>query len=225
MPEAANDLRLGLCRVRERRTRPVGDRRERRSQVRFGVTGELVAAGHQHQLWIAGCTVVVDAELARSEAVTAQGHTLVVPEGRRGGDPSGDQALHGGEAERDLVHPARIAAIARDDRMKDRLVGGCAGHADRPPGERARARDGRRSDHRRERTLDERADADEVLALLAREPEIVDVGDREIRAPDREELERVARGRRLAHRKAHAVQHGRGPWLPPRRCRRARRSG
>ena len=54
------------------------------------------------------------------------------------------------------------------------------------------------SDHGRERAVDDRADADQVEAALAREREVVDVEDRELRPVAGEELRRVGRRRRLA---------------------------
>ena len=50
-------------------------------------------------------------------------------------------------------------------------------------------------DDRRERDLDEGHDPDHVAALLAGEGQVVDVEDRELRAPAEQELDAVGRGR------------------------------
>ena len=61
-----------------------------------------------------------------------------------------------------------------------------------------RRSDARLCEHGRERLLHERHHADDVGALLAREPEVVDVEDREVGAARLELLERVRRrARRL----------------------------
>ena len=58
--------------------------------------------------------------------------------------------------------------------------------------------DVRQREHRRQRRLDDRHDADEVAALLAGEREVVDVEDREVGAAGDEQLDRVGRVRRRA---------------------------
>ena len=51
-------------------------------------------------------------------------------------------------------------------------------------------------DHRRQRPLHDRRDADQVDALLARDREVVDVEDREVGAAGPQQLRGVGRGAR-----------------------------
>ena len=98
------------------------------------------------------------------------------------------------------------AAVALNDRAEHGEIGGKSGHADALPLELARARDLALGDHRRQRLLHEGADSDQVLPLLARETEVVDVDDRKVGASRRQELERVGRRRRLAHDEVDPVR-------------------
>jgi hypothetical protein len=66
------------------------------------------------------------------------------------------------------------------------------------PFEVTRCADARLCEHRRQRRLHERHHADQVAALLARQPEVVDVEDRHVGRPALEQLQRVGRGARLA---------------------------
>ena len=65
--------------------------------------------------------------------------------------------------------------------------------ARRPSRSRGRSMPGL-GDHRGERALHDRVDADDVAALLARQPEVVDVEDRHVGAAGLQLLERVGRG-------------------------------
>ena len=67
---------------------------------------------------------------------------------------------------------------------------------DAPALEVARPRDLRLGDDGGERALHEGHDPDDVAPLLAGEREVVDVEDRELRAPAEQELDAVGRGRR-----------------------------
>ena len=71
------------------------------------------------------------------------------------------------------------------------LVGRQAGHADALALEVARARTPGAGDDRGERALHEGADADQVLAPLAREAEVVDVEHADVGAAGGEQLQRV----------------------------------
>ena len=158
---------------------------------------ERAARDAQDELGVGRRPVVVDAELAASPgALRLQLDALHVPE--RGGarDAVREQRLDGLEADRDRPDRAGVAAGAGDDRAQDRVVGREAGDADPPALEVARRPHAGLREHRRERLLHERHHADEVGALLAREPEVVDVEDREVGAAGLELLQRVGRGAR-----------------------------
>ena len=98
------------------------------------------------------------------------------------------------EADRHLAHLGRIAAVAAHYRAQDGVVGGQARDAGALALEVARARDLRLGDDRGQRTLDDRHDPHDVAPLLAGEGEIVDVEDRELRAPREQELDAVGGG-------------------------------
>ncbi len=157
-----------------------------------------LARRREDELGVGGRAVVVDAELARLRALGAQRDALDVPEARRGGDAPGQQARHGGEADRGRADLVRIAPGAGDDRAQHGVVARQARDADAPALEVARGLHARLGEDRRQRLLDERHDADEVAAALARDREVVDVEDREVGAPGDEQLDRVRRVRRHA---------------------------
>ena len=152
----------------------------------------------EDELRVARRAVVVHAELARLHAALAQRHALGVPERDDGVDLPGDQARHGREADRDLLHAVVVAAVVLDHGAEHGLVRGQARHAHALSLEVARPADvaGAR-DHGRERALHQRADPDHVAARLAREAEVVDVHDRHVGPARREQLQRV--GARRGH--------------------------
>ena len=86
-----------------------------------------------------------------------------------------------------------------------RVVGRQAGDAGALALEVLRRADLRLGEHGRERPLHERHHADDVVPLLAGEPEVVDVEDRHVGAPGFEQLERVGRRAGRAHRQLDAL--------------------
>ena len=68
-----------------------------------------------------------------------------------------------------------------------------------------RRADLRLGEHGGQRRLDERHHANQVGALLARQPEVVDVEDRHVGAAALQQLQRVGRRARLADRQLHAL--------------------
>ena len=147
------------------------------------VVVERLAAHAEHELGVGRRTEVVDLELAHAGALVRERDALGVPERRRGVDAAREQRRDRLEADADLAHLVRIAAVAADDRAQHRVVGGEAGDADALALEIARPGDPGLCDDRRERDLDEGHDADHVAPLLASEGQVVDVEDRELRAP------------------------------------------
>jgi hypothetical protein len=63
-----------------------------------------------------------------------------------------------------------------------------------------------KSDHRRQRALDQRPDADYVCPALARQAEVVDVDNRHVRPARGEQLEGIRRGGRHAHLQLRALR-------------------
>ena len=94
-----------------------------------------------------------------------------------------------------------VTAVASYLGVDDGFVGGQPGDADGAAHELAWSvdRTGGRRDHRRQRALDDRHRADDVEALLAGDPEVVDVEDREVGAPGGEEFRHRAGVAGLAH--------------------------
>ena len=162
-----------------------------------GALVQRLARDREHQLRVARRAVVVHSELARVDAALAQRHALGVPERHDGVDPPGDQARHGREADRNAPDALEVAAVVLDDGAQDGVVRGQPGHAHPATLEVARAPHLRAArDHGRQRSLHQRADADDVAPALAREPEVVDVHHRHVGAAGGEQLQRVrARGR------------------------------
>jgi hypothetical protein len=152
----------------------------------------------QHQLRVGGSAVVVDAELADARPLLAQRDALDVPERRRACDTACEQRLDGLEADRDGPDSIGVAAVACHDRAENGLVRGQPAHPGPLPLERCGRPDRGLCEHGRERALHERHHADDVAALLAREPEVVDVEDRHVGAARLQQLQRVGRGARLA---------------------------
>jgi len=164
----------------------------------IGVCSSSVAGDAEDELGVRRRAVVVDAELAESIPLRLQLDALRAPERRGPRHPLREQRLDGLEADRDGPDRVGIPARPGDDRTQDRVVGGQAGDADPLALELPRRSDARLCEHGRERLLHERHHADDVGALLAREPEVVDVEDREVGAARLELLERVRRrARRL----------------------------
>ncbi len=157
---------------------------------------ERLAAHAQHELGVGRSAVVVDLELVHARALGLQGHALGVPEGGGRIDAAREQGGDGLEADGHLVDLGRVAAVAAHDRAQDGVVGGQAGDAGAPALEVARPRDLRLGDDGGQRALHEGHDADDVAPLLAGEGQVVDVEDRELRAPAEQELDAVGRGRR-----------------------------
>ena len=120
----------------------------------------------------------------------AEGDRLRVPEAGRGVDPAGGEGGDGVEADRDPVDAGRVAAVGAQLGVDHGFVGGQAGDADGPALEVAGAPDraAARGDDRRQRPLDDRHRADDVEALLAGDPEVVDVEDREVDAAGGEQF-------------------------------------
>ena len=177
------------------------------SRARAGARSSSVVARHaQDELGVGRGAVVVDAELPDAGRC-AQRDALDVPERRRGVDAAGEHRLDRLEADRGRLHarPGRRRRPPRPSRSTASSDG-------RPvtPGapavEVARALDRRLRQHRRQRPLHERHHADEVAALLPRQPEVVDVEDRDVDPAGLEQLQRVGRGAGPADRAADALR-------------------
>ncbi len=102
-----------------------------------------------------------------------------------------EQRPHGLEPDRGRAHRLGVAAVARDDRAEHRLVRRQARHADALPLELPGRADAGLGQQRGQRPLHERHDAHEVGALLARQPEVVDVEDRHVHAARPQQRQRV----------------------------------
>jgi hypothetical protein len=166
---------------------------------------ERLAAHAQHELGVGGRAVVVDLELVHARALGLQGHALGVPEGRGRVDLARQQRGDGLEADRDLLDLGRVAAVATHDRAQDGIVGGQAGDPGALTLQVARPRDLGLGDDGGQRALHEGHHADDVAPLLAGQGQVVDVEDRELRAPGEQELDAVGRGRRRRDAQIHAL--------------------
>lgn len=151
----------------------------------------LGAGGTEHQLRVRGCTVVLDPEDAEALALLAQLHALVVPECRRRGDAAGEQVRHGVIADRERVNLRGAHAGTDQDRVQHRQVTRIAGDANGLAGEVTRAAEARGGDHRGQRSLHDRHQANELATARVSDREVVNVEDREVDAPGVKNVDRV----------------------------------
>ena len=166
---------------------------------------ERLARHAQHELGVGGGAEVVDPELAEAGALRSATPSTF----QNAVAPSTRRASIAFTASKPIVVGAdlvRVAAVARDDRAQHRVVGGQPGDAGAAARQLARAPHARLREHRRQRALDDRHHADEVAALLARQPEVVDVEDREVGPAGLQQLQRVGRGAGPADRQPHALR-------------------
>ena len=193
-------------------------------QVRVPV--DRLLGGGEDQLRIGRSPVSVDLEDVLRHAAPGEGDALGVPEPRRRIDLAGGQRRDGVEPDRDPVDLLGVTAVGAHLGVDDGFVGGQPGDADGAAVELAGSVDravGRR-DHRRQRPLHDRHRADDVEALLAGDPEVVDVEDREVGAPGRRaSFGASPRIRPAGESGGRRRRRRRSPGPAPRRSRSGRR--
>src|SRR3954451_13285111 len=198
------DLARGRLRAGEHRADAVADRRDDAVDHRAPAL-ERAPRGDEHDLRVRGGAVVLHAKLADGHAAPPQRDALRVPERRHGVDALGQDARHRLEADRHLLDPGVVAAVALDDRADERGVRRQPRHPHRAAREVAGAAHVRLGDQRGERPLHERGDPDDIDPALARDRQVVDVEDADVDAARGQQRERVRRRPRLADAQPDAV--------------------